>query len=614
MSTTFNYKDLLSYCCVCLKPMEPASETETVSPDFVDPQSGLTVAMMLHEVLLDSSYHELETPDSEGNGICKICFQRLQNIRLFRSQCTEVYGFYKTLLQAQSNDDQLSNLLADSISHDLRAHLFRLGVTSSENLDSETLLSEIGCIKSEKDNALVEDLQNSPFISYEVEIDSPKFENYPDSEGSESSNNETLATIQRKEQASKAPRLTVCPVPDCQQQLVGNRYTDHLKEMHRYGCKQCGIILKLKHVMEKHVTSHSQNQPTVKCSFCERMFCNVAKMRCHARDVHLQQAANYECDQCGEMFERRKLLNIHRESHLPKNCAYCEYQFDHSNKLLYHVKRMHPTHLLRCNVCRRMFVTQALLDRHSKKHTESPFSEDSYQLLTLKNLPIFVCDQCEKQFTSEAHRLAHMTKHDPASRPKVVFKRRSKAELAKLEKKFKCDQCDACYRLPTSLETHLKTHSATFVCDICGAFFNNKSNLKQHITYKHTRNYRYFCEFCPKACATSSDLLRHRRVHTNERPYQCELCKARFKTNDGYRKHMRAHSGERIYRCDLCEKTFKDHCSLKTHKIAHTNEKAFKCFHCEQHFNVPRNRRRHILRAHPGLPTKLEQKESTEGT
>lgn len=280
-------------------------------------------------------------------------------------------------------------------------------------------------------------------------------------------------------------------------------------------------------------------------------------------------------------------------------------KYDHPSKLFYHVKKSHPEQLLSCVQCARKFLTQSKLDRHQVVHSKMSLQEDGYELLTLKSISIFVCSQCEKQFTSEAHRSSHMSSHDPASRPKIVVKKRSKEELDKLEKKYQCDQCDASYRLPTSLDSHMKTHSAApFVCDICGSFFKAKSYLKQHVTYRHSRDFRYFCNFCPKACATSSDLLRHRRVHTNERPYQCDQCEARFKTNDGYRKHLRSHSGERIYRCDLCERRFMCHSSLKTHKISHTNEKAFKCFHCEQYFNVPKNRRRHILRTHPGLPTK----------
>lgn len=279
---------------------------------------------------------------------------------------------------------------------------------------------------------------------------------------------------------------------------------------------------------------------------------------------------------------------------------------DHRSKLLYHIKKNHPERLFKCPHCSRNFLKQSILDRHIAGHSENTMDnpENSYSLLTIKRISISSCSQCEKQFTTEAHCLAHMSIHDPAKRPRMIMKKRSKEELQKLEYNYHCDQCDASYRLPTSLESHMKTHTATpFVCDICGAFFKTKTYLKQHVTYRHSKDFRYFCDFCPKACATSSDLQRHRRVHTNERPYKCDQCEARFKTNDGYRKHLRSHTGEKIYRCDLCDRSFMCHSSLKTHKISHTNEKAFKCFYCDQYFNVPKNRRRHILRLHPGLST-----------
>ncbi|KXJ74108.1 hypothetical protein RP20_CCG014346 [Aedes albopictus] len=616
----FNCEDLSAHCCTCLKPVMPdgtESSESGVPLDYVDPHSDMTVAAMLREVLLDSFYQKngaTVLQDVEGKVICRTCFKKIQDIRLFRSQCTEVYWFYETLTQAQNSrsEEQLLNHLKSSVKQSLQSHLFRLGITSCENLPAQTLLSEIGFIKPEIEYELIEEasLQDS-----DPEVESPKVElDHGSGESESSDDEETLASIQRKEQVLKGSQFTICPVSDCQQSLVGQRYTNHLQQFHRFGCKLCGLILPLKHTMIKHMQIHTppQQLPTVQCTFCERTFSSTAKMRSHARDVHLQQATNYECEVCGEKFDKRKLLNHHRESHLQKECSLCDAQFDHPAKLLSHMKNLHPKQLFACNQCARKFLAQDALDRHLQQHAVIGSSEDSYQLLTLKCLSVFVCDQCEKQYTSEAHRSVHMVSHDPASRPKIVFKKRSKAELDKLEKTFRCDQCDASYRLRSSLEAHLKTHSATpFICDACGAFFKNKSYLRQHVTYKHSRNYRYFCEFCPKACATSSDLLRHRRVHTNERPYKCDQCDARFKAHDGYQKHMRSHAGEKIYRCDLCERSFMSHCSLKTHKIGHTNEKAYKCFHCEQCFNVPKNRRRHILRWHPGLPTKQPVDEKT---
>ncbi|KAM3858013.1 zinc finger protein 40 [Diretmus argenteus] len=53
---------------------------------------------------------------------------------------------------------------------------------------------------------------------------------------------------------------------------------------------------------------------------------------------------------------------------------------------------------------------------------------------------------------------------------------------------------------------------------------------------------KYVCEFCHRACAKPSVLLKHIRSHTGERPFPCVTCGFSFKTKSNLYKHKKSHA------------------------------------------------------------------------
>ncbi|XP_033856293.3 zinc finger protein 40-like isoform X1 [Acipenser ruthenus] len=53
---------------------------------------------------------------------------------------------------------------------------------------------------------------------------------------------------------------------------------------------------------------------------------------------------------------------------------------------------------------------------------------------------------------------------------------------------------------------------------------------------------KYVCEYCNRACAKPSVLLKHIRSHTGERPYPCVTCGFSFKTKSNLYKHKKSHA------------------------------------------------------------------------
>ena len=82
---------------------------------------------------------------------------------------------------------------------------------------------------------------------------------------------------------------------------------------------------------------------------------------------------------------------------------------------------------------------------------------------------------------------------------------------------------------------------------------------------KRKRTQQHECNVCEKMFGSSSDLVKHMRIHTNEKPYECDVCEKRFSDSGNLKRHMRIHTNEKQYECDVCEKRFSRSDTLKRH-------------------------------------------------
>lgn len=86
---------------------------------------------------------------------------------------------------------------------------------------------------------------------------------------------------------------------------------------------------------------------------------------------------------------------------------------------------------------------------------------------------------------------------------------------------------------PIYNSTHAPSAVSQSVEQMCNLLLKDQKPKKQG---------KYICEYCNRACAKPSVLLKHIRSHTGERPYPCVTCGFSFKTKSNLYKHKKSHA------------------------------------------------------------------------
>ncbi|XP_026154112.1 zinc finger protein 3 [Mastacembelus armatus] len=219
------------------------------------------------------------------------------------------------------------------------------------------------------------------------------------------------------------------------------------------------------------------------------------------------------------------------------------------------------------------------------------------------------CPTCPKTFSQATSLNIHMKTHsaDKAHSCTYCGKRFGRADLLKSHKRthtgerpYSCNICSKTYAHPSQLRIHKRIHTGEkpYSCSHCGKRFNEHNQLKVHLR-THTGERPYSCKECGKTFSNAGNLRIHERIHTGEKPYCCAQCGKRFNGLGDLKTHYRIHTGERPYSCELCKKTFSQAGHLTIHMRMHTGERPYSCNECGKKFTVASSLKLH-QRIHTG--------------
>lgn len=251
---------------------------------------------------------------------------------------------------------------------------------------------------------------------------------------------------------------------------------------------------------------------------------------------------------------------------------------------------------------------------------------------SVKEKPVYSCDQCERKYHIRAQLKVHMRLHTnekPYSCDQCAYRSRYRLRQHLLVhtkmKPFACRRCPFKTACKSNLRRHMRTHTGIkrYECNYCGLRTTEKDSLNNHIKRRHTKEKPFSCTLCDFKSVTKSSITIHMRTHTKEKPYACTFCEYRANLRNNLVEHLRKHTGEKPYLCSICgfktglrgvitlhtqrhkgikphqctqcEARFVTKFSLKKHMRVHTGEKPFPCSLCEAKFTKKTALQRHTV-------------------
>lgn len=152
------------------------------------------------------------------------------------------------------------------------------------------------------------------------------------------------------------------------------RLDAHIKMTHdeeKVSCQICHKVLK-KYSLLRHIRSHTGENCIYACRICDEKFVSYSTRVIHLRKVHNLTGRQYKCQMCPKTFPISGYLSKHvRQDHFQEKkhaCTFCDRAFFSISKLKLHMVSHTGEKEYQCEICFKFYARRQTLITHMKIH------------------------------------------------------------------------------------------------------------------------------------------------------------------------------------------------------------------------------------------------------